>query len=288
MKRVAVVLLLLMVFACSSTSDSGPHATILMRDGSSISGKVVSSSPSEIRIITDANETRTIPMSQVKTVDYGDAPSGAPAGAASATSATGARPPAKASHANHNHPVEAVITTQTYELPAGTELAVRTEETIDSARAADGQTFAAEVTQDVLDADGKVVIPDGANAQIVIKSSSSGSRVKDASDLILDLATVSVEGRQYQLDTVDLNERGREGVGKNKRTAEFVGGGAAIGAVIGAITGQGKGAAIGAGSGAGAGLLAQVLTKGGSIKIPVETVLTFKLEKALRVVSARK
>jgi hypothetical protein len=30
-----------------------------------------------------------------------------------------------------------------------------------------------------------------------------------------------------------------------------------------------------------------VVTKGGSIKVPVETVLTFRLDKPLRVVAAR-
>jgi len=76
-------------------------------------------------------------------------------------------------------------------------------------------------------------------------------------------------------------------VGGNKRTAKYTGGGAAIGAIIGAIAGGGKGAAIGAGSGAGAGALTQILTKGGSIKVPVETVLTFKLDRPLRVVESR-
>src|SRR5438045_7124252 len=49
---------------------------------------------------------------------------------------------------------------------------------------------------------------------------------------------------------------------KNKRTGEYVGGGAILGAIIGGIAGGGKGAAIGAGAGAAAGAGAQVLTKG--------------------------
>ena len=47
-----------------------------------------------------------------------------------------------------------------------------------------------------------------------------------------------------------------------------------------------KGAAIGAGSGAGAGALTQVLTKG-RIKVPVESILTFQLDKPIRVQAAR-
>ena len=80
---------------------------------------------------------------------------------------------------------------------------------------------------------------------------------------------------------------GKEGIGLNKRTAEFAGGGAAIGALIGAIAGHGKGAAIGAATGAGGGALTEILTKGGSIKIPAETVMTFKLDQPLRVVERK-
>jgi hypothetical protein len=95
-----------------------------------------------------------------------------------------------------------------------------------------------------------------------------------------------VEGREYQLSTADLSERGKSGIGANRRTAEYSGGGAAIGAIIGAIAGGGKGAAIGAGSGAGAGALTQILTKG-TIKVPVESVLTFQLDQPLRVRAAQ-
>ena len=82
-------------------------------------------------------------------------------------------------------------------------------------------------------------------------------------------------------------QKGKNGVGANKRTGEFVGGGAALGAVIGAIAGHGKGAAIGAASGAGAGALTQVLTKGGSIKIPAETLMTFKLDQSVKIVERK-
>jgi hypothetical protein len=182
--------------------------------------------------------------------------------------------------------VESAITTKTYELVPGTEISVRNEETIDSGKAAEGQTFPAEVTRDVLDAEGKVVIPRGSNAQIVIRSASKGGRFRGTSDLVMDLASVSIDGRQYELSTTDLAERGHSGIGANRRTGEFTGGGAAVGAIIGAIAGGGKGAAIGAGSGAGAGALTQILTKG-TIKVPVETVLTFRLDKPLRVRAAR-
>jgi hypothetical protein len=179
-----------------------------------------------------------------------------------------------------------MVTTKTHTFPAGTEIPVRTDETIDSDKAVEGQTFPAGVTQDVLDKEGDVVIPRGANAEIILRSVSKGGKIKGQSDLVMDLATVSIDGRRYDLSTVDLEQRGSSGVGANRRTGEFTGGGAAIGAIIGAIAGGGKGAAIGAGSGAGAGALTQILTRG-RIKVPVESILTFKLDSPLRVRAAQ-
>ena len=119
------------------------------------------------------------------------------------------------------------------------------------------------------------------------KSASSGGRIHGASDLVVDLESVSVAGQQYGLSTTDFIEKGKDGIGANKRTAEYAGGGAALGAVIGAIAGGGKGAAIGAGSGAGAGALTEIITKGGAVKIPAETLMTFKLEQPVRIVERR-
>ena len=301
---VSTLLALAVLSSCTRSNGGGQRATVLMRDGTTVSGTVISNSGSEIQIAGDDKVTRTIPMTQVRSIDYDETPPAtlasnppppvaspppiaAPPPASAPPAATAPpRPPRAAPHREHYHPVESAVTTKTYELPAGTEISVRTEETIDSGRAAEGQTFPAEVTRDVLDAPGDVVIPHGSNAQIVIRSASKGGRFRGASDLVMDLASVSVDGRQYRLSTEDLAERGRSGIGANRRTGEFTGGGAAIGAIIGAIAGGGKGAAIGAGSGAGAGAVSQILTKN-TIKVPVETVLTFKLDQALRVRAAQ-
>ena len=266
-----------------------------MRDGSQYAGKVVSSSPAEITLAGDDNVTHTLAMNTVKSIDYDEAPAQAPPPETARQQppppeSGGPRPPERRyqpelNHEYHRHPEPSDIQTRSYVVPAGTELPVRVEETIDSGQAVEGQTFAAEVTRDVLDANGAVVIPRGANAQIVIRSASRGGRFRGSSDLVLDLASVSVGGRRYQLSTADLVEKGKAGLGANKRTAEYTGGGAAIGAIIGAIAGHGKGAAIGAGSGAAAGAVTQMVTKGSSIRVPVESVLPFRLDRPLRVVA---
>ena len=300
MKRLAVPLVaFFLLCSCATKESDRPHATITMRDGSTVAGNVVTTSASEITIAGDDKSSHTIPMNQVKSIEYDDSPQAtAPQATAPHATAPQATPPpatatappvprTEAVHRDHYHPPQSVVSTKTYLLPVGTEISVRAEETIDSSKGSEGQTYAAEVTKDVLDADGAVVIPNGSNAKIVIKSASKGGRFTGQSDLVLDLRAVSVEGQEYLIGTSDLQKRGQQGVGANKRTAIFTGSGAAIGAIIGAIAGGGKGAAIGAASGAGAGVLTQVVTKGDSIKVPAETILTFKLDRPLRVDAAR-
>jgi hypothetical protein len=305
----AILGALFFLASCANQKGSGQHATILMRDGSTLTGTVTATSPAEITLTGDDKATHTIPMAQVKSIEYDDAPAAQTSAAQTASTPAGApavgsapasggatvapkrRSPSRAQteavHEQHYHPTQEEIQTKTYVLPVGTKVAVRTEETIDSATAVEGQTFAAEISEDVLDANGDVVVPRGANAQIVIRSASKGGRFRGTSDLGLDLQSISVGGKQYLISTTDLKQSGKQGFGANKRTAIFTGGGAALGAIVGAIAGGGKGAAIGAGAGAGAGAIGQIATKGGAIKVPAETVLTFQLDKPVQIVEAK-
>jgi outer membrane lipoprotein SlyB len=309
MKRVlvfAAILAALVFSSCAknepgtTTGQTGQHATVTLKDGTVNQGSVVASSNQEVTIAGDDKITRTIPMDQVRSIEYGDAPvvqtteplkaaneampeiekPAAPVtkSAAPVAKATSAAPIATATPAA---PVEK--SKPELELPAGSEIAIRTDVAIDSATASEGQTFPGEVTKDLKDAAGNIVIPVRSSALIIIKSASGGGRIRGASDLVLDVKSVKIGGQQYNLYTTDVTKLGKSGVGANKRTATYTGGGAAVGAIIGAIAGGGKGAAIGAASGAGAGALTQILTKGSSIKIPAESILTFQLEKPLRI-----
>lgn len=286
--KLAVIFSLALALLTSCTNHTAvpaaPHATVSLRDGTTLAGTITASSPSEITLLGDDKAPHTIAMTQVSSIAY-DQPPAAPVVDPGATQSVAATQP-DTTHDDHYRPPLSAIQTKTFTLPAGALIPVRSEETIDAAIAAEGQTYAAEVTRNIADADGAVVIPRGSNAQIIIRSASRGGRIKGASDLVLDLDSVSVEGRRYTLDTQDMIKKGRDGVGKNRRTAEFTGGGAVIGSIIGAIAGGGKGAAIGAASGAGAGAGTQIVTKGGAIRIPAETILTFKLETPLQIDAA--
>lgn len=275
-----------------------PHAFVHLKDGSQVAGSIVASSPVDLVVAGDDGIERKIPLAQVQSVEYAEATpaptprrssreparpkrlaTDRPAPASQASREPSSQPPASPASAVPQAPAPA----RTYVLPAGTQVSVRTNEAIDSGTAAEGQTFEAQVTRDATDNDGAVVIPRGSRARIVINSASKGGRFRGASDLVLDLQSLNINGKPYTVETAEITQKGKPGVGVNKRTAEYTGGGAALGAIIGAIAGGGKGAAIGAGAGAGAGALTQVLTKGGAIKVPAESVLTFQLEQPLQV-----
>jgi hypothetical protein len=166
------------------------------------------------------------------------------------------------------------------EIPYDTEITVRTEENIDSQTASPGQTYRAEIAENVLDSSGAIAIPKGSSAQLQISKISSGGLLHTP-ELALDLASVTLHGKTYTVVTSDEYENGKEGVGANKRTAGFMGGGAALGTLMGSIFGGGKGALIGALAGAGTGGATQVLTRGKHVSVPAEAVLMFHLEKTL-------
>ena len=164
-------------------------------------------------------------------------------------------------------------------IPAGSEIHIRTNETIDSDNAPAGTTFSAQVTNDILDTAGGIAIPAGSPARLLILDASRGA--VGSPDLILDLDSVTIKGRAHRVYSSELKESNRKGLGANKRTAEMLGGGAAIGSLMGAIFGGGRGAGIGAAAGAGGGFLTQLLTRGKQVKVPAETELHFRLERTL-------
>jgi hypothetical protein len=173
-----------------------------------------------------------------------------------------------------------VTTTDPNTIPAGTMLAIRTNERIESSQA--GQTFKAEIAEPIVDQNGRTIIPKGAPTELVVMESSSGGAV-GTSNVVLGVRSVTVNGRERSISTSAEERRGEEGIGANRRTAENVGGGAAIGAIIGAIAGGGQGAAVGAAVGAAGGAAVQVLTRGERVQVPAETILTFRLTEPWRL-----
>ena len=135
--------------------------------------------------------------------------------------------------------------TRSATLPPGTEIVVRTIDPIYVRQPDPDRHFLATVDRDVLDSNGNVAIPRGSPAHLIAHRVGNG-------EVAIDLRSVSVNGRRYLLNSENItNAKLKQGLGTNKRTGAFVGGGALLGTVLGAVAGGGKGAAIGAFAGAG-------------------------------------
>lgn len=273
---ILLVILLTILSGCTRTS-AHPQATVTLKDGTTFNGAVTNSSPSEITLQAATGESRTYPMSQVASVNYAtvDQSQAAPAPAPAPVAATAPSPPAPQAPPP---PAELVRT-----IPAGVTIEVRNNEAIESETAQPGQQFSGVIARDIRATDGTVAIPRGSSAMLVVRAASGQGKLQGRSDLVVDVAAVTINGRQHRLETSDFVERGREGVGENRRTGEFAGGGAALGGIIGALAGGGKGAAIGLLSGAGAGVAAQGVTRGKPVRIAPETLLSFRLVAPVRI-----
>ena len=165
-------------------------------------------------------------------------------------------------------------------IPSGTQIVVRTDVGIDTAKDAIGKLYPARIEQSVIDSTGSVGIPQGTGAQLQVVDLNQGTN-SSTKDLALALYSVDLNGTQYRVDSSSVMEKNSAGFGMNKRTAEFAGGGAGLGAILGAVFGGGRGAGIGALAGGGMGALGQFLTRGKRVNVPAESTLTFQLDQTM-------
>ena len=164
-------------------------------------------------------------------------------------------------------------------VPAGTDLHVVLDTSLNTGSAQSGDSFDATVTDPVTIA-GKTVIAREARAKgTVVDARSSGRLSKPA---LLSIAITSVEANGAWVD-VHTDPLTLEGKSHEKRDIVAIGGGSALGAVIGAIAGGGKGAAIGAAAGAGAGTAGAAATGKKEITLPAESHATFRLREPITV-----
>ena len=164
----------------------------------------------------------------------------------------------------------------------GTQLTVRLVDPIDSEKNQTGETFHATLNTP-LTSDGEQAVAQGVELVGHLVSVKSAGKFAGASEVVLQLDSLTSGGKTYNLQTDQYRKTGSS---RGKNTAEKVGGGAVIGGIIGALAGGGKGAAIGAAAGAGVGGGVQAVTKGQQIKLPSETVLNFTLQAPITVVQA--
>jgi hypothetical protein len=193
------------------------------------------------------------------------------------SNATGAQPavtpvPAAA-------PSAPVITPVDVQIPAGTELSIRINQTINVKHAHAGDRFTGEVVSPIMSGN-SVAIPARTHVDGVIDASHKRGHFKGSSVLELRLVSMQLNGQSYTLDTAE-NVRTKKG--KGKRSSAMIGGGAGAGMLIGGLATGGVGLLVGGLVGGGAGTAVGGLTGNKDIVIPAESVVNFKLADDLAV-----
>jgi hypothetical protein len=163
-------------------------------------------------------------------------------------------------------------------IPAGTELAIRINQTISVKRTPAGSRFDGEVVESWIDHNGHVILPKGTPVGGVVDSSHKRGHFKGASILQLRLTSLTLNGTRYPIHTRDMTQTKK---GKGKRSAALIGGGAGLGMLIGGLASGGTGLLIGGASGAGAGTAVAGLTGNRDIVIPAESIIHFRLSDDL-------
>ena len=247
---------------------------LLLTSGTQLQGRYAGGKANTIEFIDQQGARHKFDISQIQSLVFsGPLPAAMPASAP-----TGYDPNASASTFAERGYVDGDVEPQagwsrSMTIPGGAEIFVRTIDSIDVRRPEPRQHFLASIEKDVLDSDGRVAIPRGSSAHLIAHDVGDG-------EIAIDLRSVNVNGKRYLLNRTNITGvHTRDGLGANKRTGKFVGGGALLGTVLGAIAGGGRGAAIGALAGGAAGAGTQVLTRGPKLDIPSETVLSFRLDQ---------
>lgn len=249
--------------------------TLVMRDGTRFDGRFLGGDDHVVRF-DNGSGPKTYSLDTVDSVRFSPAPQ-AYAPPPSSPPVPIAPPPAPTDSAPVYNPApgpSAPVNTGGIEIPSGTLINVRLIDGVNSETDRLGQTYRASLDEPVV-VNGQTVIPRGADAVATLIRSQQSGKIEGRTELTLDLKSVTVNGRSYDITTTGVSQVSNS---RGERSAKVIGGTAAVGAIIGALAGGGRGAAIGAGSGAAAGTAAQVITSGQKVKIPSETRLTFTLQ----------
>jgi len=196
------------------------------------------------------------------------APSPAPAPAAAAAPRPSTTPtPA---------PRPATAAAGTSEVPVGTEIDVRLQNTLNSGTTQVEDRFEATTLVDVA-VDGRAAIPAGSVLRGVVTSVEAGTRTNRTSKMTLSFDQITVNGRAYPMRGTVTQAIEGEGIkGETGRTAA----GAGVGAIIGGILGGFKGALAGILIGGGGTIAA---TEGKEVELPQGSVLRVRLDAPMQI-----
>jgi hypothetical protein len=166
------------------------------------------------------------------------------------------------------------------EVPPGTELEVRLQNSLNSGTAQVEDRFEATTLADVV-VGGRVLIPVGSVVRGVVSAVERGTRTNRTSRLTVSFDQVTVNGRSYPMRATVTEAIQGDGI---RGELPRAGAGAAVGGILGGILGGAKGAVLGVLIGGGGTLAA---TEGKEVDLPQGTVLRIRIDAPLQISSAR-
>lgn len=208
-------------------------------------------------------------------------PPGSDASAVTGMTPTAAPLTANGAPASPHSAGDPVIQPLDVNIPAGTTLPIRMNQTISVKTAMAGDAFSGALADNILDDSQHVIVPRGTPVAGVVSQAHRRGHFKGASILSLRLTSMTLAGKEYKLQTARSTSSKK---GKGKRTAALIGGGAGAGMLIGGLATGGVGLLVGGLAGGGAGTLLSGVTGNRDITIPAETIVRFKLADDLAVI----
>jgi hypothetical protein len=167
-------------------------------------------------------------------------------------------------------------TASSVEVPVGTEIDVRLQNTLNSGTAQVEDRFEGTTLTDV-SVDGRVAIPAGSIFRGVVTAVEPGTRTNRTSKLTVSFDQVTISGRSYPIRGTVTQAIEGEGIrGEAGRTAA----GAGVGAIIGGILGGFKGALAGILIGGGGTIAA---TEGKEVELPQGSVLRVRMDSPVQI-----
>lgn len=166
------------------------------------------------------------------------------------------------------------------EIPAGTELDVRLQNSLNSGTAQVEDRFEATTLVD-LNVNGRLLIPAGSLMRGVVTAVEPGTRTNRTARMTVSFDQVTVNNRAYPMRGTVTEAIKGEGI---RGEATRAGAGAAVGGIIGAVLGGAKGALLGVLIGGGGTIAA---TEGKEVELPQGTVLRVRVDAPLTIQSGR-
>lgn len=186
-------------------------------------------------------------------------------------------------------PAEEEVEEEPVAVPAGARVHTLVDETISTRTHETDDPFQVRVTEDVLDAEGMILVPEGALLEGRVMEARGSTSSDEEAVLVLGFESLVIDGRSYPFHGTVVETELEAGAGDSgARSAAKVATGAAAGAILGQILGGDTrstvaGAAVGAAAGAGVALT----TREGHAVLPEGSRMIVQVDQPVILAEAR-